>query len=606
MILIFNADNRTHMTNITKRYRRKNKHYTPLNAPPDPKASYKQILTWTRTRQTFWYVGYQDNDFISYVLQGNDGHQIILNHYLRKPRSYQYSFDNLPGKYTFHEYKSLEAAILDAGFKKPLSPSVYRAKQRQEREKEQAEEKAEIERYRRYWKELKDLSMNGKYTWRYVTATSTSRSFTTVIDEKTVTLDISIDEKTKQPSYRISSPNIRKSLSLGRKEGDAFERFLLSHCTHSAYIKSNVECFTKTANEYYVFKKEQALLQKIELKNKRKALRSELNDILLTSYKMPNGDNRIGIALLAEDNSGELLQTVYNNHLPVSIDNFTANMKWLLNSINPKHDTTPELLKLYKDLLILYVDRYSHSSDGKVVFPEKTIIKFTNKLKGFQNREFLPKDTHIIAEHEPKSHSDATETKEVEKEKKYKRVNAHDFIIRRSVLSCMYRFHSVINVEAVITVVNQNRNFSEVTVPAGYCQHCQKFFILESDYAQISLHGEALCTVIDEKRYQANYRNDSYFSDLSSWPEKSILGKCGYNVNQTTGLSTLERRKILANVIDYEILSKIEIRSHLKKQIALHSRHPIAVNKWESDESFVAAYNKGNYTKYGVTSLRRT
>ena len=98
MILIFNADNRTHMTNITKRYRRKNKHYTPLDAPPDPKASYKQILTWTRTRQTFWYVGYQDNDFISYVLQGNDGHQIILNHYLRKPRSYQYSFDNLPGK----------------------------------------------------------------------------------------------------------------------------------------------------------------------------------------------------------------------------------------------------------------------------------------------------------------------------------------------------------------------------------------------------------------------------------------------------------------------------------------------------------------------------
>ena len=131
---------------------------------------------------------------------------------------------------------------------------MYRAKQRQERKKEQAEKKAEIERYRRYWKELKDLSMNGKCTWRYVTATSTSRSFTTVIDEKTVTLDISIDEKTKQPSYRISSPNIRKSLSLGRKEGDAFERFLLSHCTHSAYIKSNVECLTKTADEYYVFK----------------------------------------------------------------------------------------------------------------------------------------------------------------------------------------------------------------------------------------------------------------------------------------------------------------------------------------------------------------
>lgn len=76
-------------------------------------------------------------------------------------------------------------------------------------------------------------------------------------------------------------------------------------------------------------------------------------------------------------------------------------------------------------------------------------------------------------------------------------------------------------------------------------------------------------------------------------------------MSQAAGLSSPERWKILANVIDHDVLSKIEIRSHIKKQISLHANHELAIDKWESDYDFVEGYNKGYYAKYGVVKVRR-
>lgn len=108
---------------MRNRYKKKNKNYRPLEPVPDRKVLYNQILTWTRNKQTFWYIGTQKKDYVCYVLQGNDGHKILFKHYLAMPRHSQYEFVNFPGYYTYKECKALEDAILDAGFKKPLSPS---------------------------------------------------------------------------------------------------------------------------------------------------------------------------------------------------------------------------------------------------------------------------------------------------------------------------------------------------------------------------------------------------------------------------------------------------------------------------------------------------
>lgn len=76
----------------------------------------------------------------------------------------------------------------------------------------------------------------------------------------------------------------------------------------------------------------------------------------------------------------------------------------------------------------------------------------------------------------------------------------------------------------------------------------------------------------------------------------SRLALYGYSVGQK-GLDDEERRKILAYVIDYQIMSKSKIISHLQGLISLRDKRTdadfsCAINKWQKDIIFVNEYRK--------------
>ena len=76
----------------------------------------------------------------------------------------------------------------------------------------------------------------------------------------------------------------------------------------------------------------------------------------------------------------------------------------------------------------------------------------------------------------------------------------------------------------------------------------------------------------------------------------SRLALYGYSVGQK-GLNDEERRKILAYVIDYQIMSKSKIISHLQGLISLRDKRTdadfsCAINKWQKDIIFVNEYRK--------------
>ena len=82
----------------------------------------------------------------------------------------------------------------------------------------------------------------------------------------------------------------------------------------------------------------------------------------------------------------------------------------------------------------------------------------------------------------------------------------------------------------------------------------------------------------------------------------------GYNVSQVEGLSTVRRQKILAVMIDNNILSKSEIISYLDffiNQRAGRRNMELAISKWEADREFVEQYRIGEYTRYGVNAIHR-
>lgn len=431
---------------MKNRNKKKNKKYSPLEQLPYKKGSYSQILEWTRNKQIIWYIGSQEKDYVCYVLQENDRHKIILKHYLTKPSHLQYEFVNFPGHYTYAECKTLEDAIRDAGSKKSPRPSKHKTRKK-EREKEPAKEKTEPDANMSYWEKIKEATLTGKCNWEYEYVNDSSRLFGTVINNTDVSFSIRIDNKMIRPTYRISSPVIKGSILLDNNEGAAFERFLLKHCTHSISVERNTAFLYKTCAEYYIFKLEQARLKeqasrakrKQRIKEKRDSLYSELYCLLLKKYKMPYGGVKIGMAVLAEDRSGHLLQMVCRQPLPSSVAGFSVSMARILESINPRCDTTPELLNFYSYILNAYIEKCAQSSTNHVTFKQETIIKYSRRIKELQKEAVLNGNNPTTSNNESTPHSDGNETKEI---KNYKRVNAHDFIIRRSVLSCMYKYHS--------------------------------------------------------------------------------------------------------------------------------------------------------------------
>ncbi len=183
-------------------------------------------------------------------------------------------------------------------------------------------------------------------------------------------------------------------------------------------------------------------------------------------------------------------------------------------------------------------------------------------------------------------------------------INVKDFMIRRAVFKCMHSNHHVKNIDAAVKILNHKDEERLVKISAGYCEECNIYFIMESTYQSLKNKGIILCRITDEKTYMKN----SYVNGMLL-AQESILMQYGYNVSQSEGLSATRRQKILAVIIDNNILSRSEIISYLDffiSQRQYQSKFELAVSKWEADREFVESYCWGEYARYGINGIYRT
>ena len=181
-------------------------------------------------------------------------------------------------------------------------------------------------------------------------------------------------------------------------------------------------------------------------------------------------------------------------------------------------------------------------------------------------------------------------------------INKGDIIIRGYIFKCMHGNHSIKNIDAIVDI-DINGEIEQVKIPAGYCEQCNIYFILDSTYQKLKKKGIILCRITDEKVYMKGGSVNG-----TQLAQESILMQYGYNVSQTEGLTAMRRQKILAVMIDNKILSKSEIISYLDFFISQRSSMPnmgIAISKWEDDREFVENYRVGHYSKFGVNAIHR-
>ena len=144
----------------------------------------------------------------------------------------------------------------------------------------------------------------------------------------------------------------------------------------------------------------------------------------------------------------------------------------------------------------------------------------------------------------------------------------------------------------------------EEKIPAYYCEQCDKYYILQSDYEGLEKNYVLLCKVIDGDKLNKRPNDGSIFN---SFNKESVMMQYGYSVSAQKGLSERRRRQILGFIMDGRILSRAEVCSHLDWLIDSHFENPkyeLAVSKWESDRAFVEGYTINDLPEVIVRSLK--
>lgn len=168
----------------------------------------------------------------------------------------------------------------------------------------------------------------------------------------------------------------------------------------------------------------------------------------------------------------------------------------------------------------------------------------------------------------------------------------------------MHHDHHLQNIDAKIDIIDKLGNIKHEIVSAGYCPNCNIFFLMESTYQKLKLKGTLVCRISDEK----TYLNGTTSENGMRLAQESILMQYGYNVSQLEDLSSARRKKILAVLVDNDVLTKSEIISYLDffiNQRKHQSRFEKAIEKWESDKEFIEDYKNGSYKQYGVKGIYR-
>lgn len=155
--------------------------------------------------------------------------------------------------------------------------------------------------------------------------------------------------------------------------------------------------------------------------------------------------------------------------------------------------------------------------------------------------------------------------------------------ICKSISACKQKRHNVELVRGYVA----NPNGKYPVINANYCRDCNQYFI---DYKEYVHYRDLYGVIMGNFRDIGSKRVETNFGDLA---EQSILHLNSYNVGENEGLSASVRQKILAHLMDANILSKPEILSLLSFFVDLNApkeRMALAISKWDEDMKFVRNY----------------
>lgn len=177
-------------------------------------------------------------------------------------------------------------------------------------------------------------------------------------------------------------------------------------------------------------------------------------------------------------------------------------------------------------------------------------------------------------------------------------------LVVESKLYCV-NHHAIEHITAVLQVVDQIGEYRTIEMPAAYCTTCKIYYVHKEIFMHAKNNGILLAQVVTEDVYKGSRGGRVYLSMNTDSP----LSRAGYSVSSADGLSEIQRQSILAELMNYQLLSRDRIIEYLQYFIRLsEKRHGMydAVQKWEKDILFVASYHMhpSRKVKFDKVSIR--
>ena len=177
--------------------------------------------------------------------------------------------------------------------------------------------------------------------------------------------------------------------------------------------------------------------------------------------------------------------------------------------------------------------------------------------------------------------------------------NENTLYICKGTVSCNRQGHTIISSTGILASLDGE----PIKINTNYCLDCQLYFI---NYHEYEFYRNIYGVLLGNFSIQNNL--DGHAKGYHSLADESILHMCGYNVSQTKELSSDQRRLILANLMDREIVSKNKIMDYLQYFIMRSESNFnlfLAVQKWSEDLDWVHNYNINTQRRFIISSIKK-
>ncbi len=165
--------------------------------------------------------------------------------------------------------------------------------------------------------------------------------------------------------------------------------------------------------------------------------------------------------------------------------------------------------------------------------------------------------------------------------------------------SCRKKGHNISSTTGLLA----NYSGNAIKLNVNYCHSCKIYFISLSEYNHYRdrygiMFGNL---IIQEEKSNGKVAYDKL-------RKESIIHLFGYNVGQIDNLSSQQRHKILACLMDRDIIKKYRIMEYLQYFINLNKAKENrfeAICKWTEDLNWVREYKIDNQRKYIIKAMNK-